>query len=160
MSRFLLRELVVPLIAVAIAASYVWQTLGYPADAIVLPYVVIGLMVMLLAVVILQAVRGAAGVDGKKEAKGAPVSRRRAEDLRAPLLVVLTLAYIGGMGVVGFFLATAGYLAITMWLLGNARPLIYIPVALATAAGVSLALDRLLNISLPTFPYVRLPLGF
>jgi hypothetical protein len=74
-------------------------------------------------------------------------------------MVAATLAYVWAMDRLGFFVVTSVFLAGTMWLLGNARPWLYVPIAVLAAAGVTLALDRLLNITVPTFPYAALPLG-
>jgi lipoprotein signal peptidase len=76
------------------------------------------------------------------------------------MLVVATLGYVWAMYWLGFFVTTAVFLAGTMWLLGNARPWLYVPIAVLSAAAVTLVLDRLLSITVPAFPYATLPLGF
>jgi hypothetical protein len=145
-----LRELPVPLIAAAVALAYAWQTWGFPVDAIAFPYGV-GLLMLGFAGFVLAR----PGEAAEEQEPPEPGAGRRSLGL-----VVATLGYVWAMGWIGFFLATAAFLGGTMWLLGNRRPLLYLPVAVACAAGVTLVLDRLLAITVPAFPYATLPFGF
>lgn len=145
--------MLVPAIALVLSALYVWQTWGYPFDAVAFPYTVIGLMLVFVAIIVAGRLRGE---DADDEAEAAvPRSHR----LRAPALVAATLLYMAGMQMLGFFIATVLYLAIVMWFLGNRRPQVYVPITILVAATATFVLDRLLQISLPSFAYMQLPLG-
>ena len=154
MKRRSLAEIPVPLIAAALAASYVWQTWGYPQDAILFPYAVALLMLGFGAFILVTHGRSHDRPEDEPQGEAGRVGRAR-----SILMVAATLAYVWAMNRLGFFVVTSVFLAGTMWLLGNARPWLYVPIAVLAAAGVTLALDRLLNITVPTFPYAALPLG-
>lgn len=144
----------VPGIAMVLGAVYLWQTWGYPFDAIALPYTVIALMALFVVIIVTGLVRG--NDPGGAEDEGHVTLGQR---VRAPLLVALTLLYVGGMQAIGFLFATMLYLGLVMALLGNRRPQIYVPAAILIAGVAFFVLDRLLQISLPSFPYADLPLG-
>ena len=68
------------------------------------------------------------------------------------LLVGLSTAYLLLFVGIGFFLATAAFLAATFWYLGERRLWVTLGAAAVVALLVTLAFTRLLNVALPIGP--------
>jgi hypothetical protein len=156
-------ELWVPALVLLLCATYVWQTFGYPTNAIVLPYATIVGLVGLASVVAIVALKD----KGFFVAVPSTSSDRTPEKsfssilvkYRGLVLAFVTICYVLALPYVGYFFSTAVYLFCLFWLLGNRKVFLFGPAAGVLAALASYVMQDVLQINVPTFPFANLPFG-
>jgi hypothetical protein len=78
---------------------------------------------------------------------------------RGVVLAVVTILYILSLSYLGFFLSTAIYLFCLFWMLGNRKVFLFGPAALILAVIANYVVQDVLQINVPTLPFVNLPFG-
>ena len=165
--------------------AYVAQTYHLPWNAILYPYALLGMIAVLLGFIALRqraggALRQRAGGALRQRAGGdepagvrvdSPSARAGQRPVRQWIgggiataglgvsLVVGTFVYPLIMESLGFVLTTGLYLAVLFQIFRSFRPVVIAPLALAITVFLSVFLQQVLGLNLPSFGFAELPFG-
>lgn len=162
-------EGILPAIIVIYGIAYVAQTHQLPWNAILYPYVLMGMIAMLLGLVALrQRARGDQSAPDVNDTPSAqedqpPFGKLIAGSLvtagRVLSVVVGTFAYPLIMESLGFVMTTGLYLAALFQIFRAFHPVVIVPLALAISGILSVFLQQVLVLNLPSFGFADLPFG-
>ncbi|MBI4184568.1 MAG: hypothetical protein HY521_11275 [Proteobacteria bacterium] len=159
-------ELVVPVLIVLYLIAYIAQTFDLPYDAVLYPYLVIGLLLALLGVFLFREFvsnppgEGPAAEAAARRPEGGLVERGvafcRTHHKSLGIIVCIAL-YPQIIKLFGFIVTTTLFLAALFWIFQTMRRLHAVPVALAISFVLKWLLIDLASLTLPTFSLARLP---
>ena len=159
-------EAVVPGVIVAYLIAYVAQTYHMPFRSILYPFILIGLMVVLLVVFAMQQLRAStpSSVEGAVSPAATDAAVGVAGFLRGQgkAIGVIVLTFLFPLVVVhlGLFATVAIYLAFLFWIFGTMKPVFIVPTALVLAFALTWLLLDIVVLNFPRFPYAELPWYF
>ncbi len=159
-------EAVIPGLIVVYMIAYLVQTYDLPYDAILYPFLLLGLLTVLLGVFAVQqwmlrrdAPPDAAAADDATPAQpvGAILSGFLRNNSKAIGVVVFTFLFPQVVAHLGFFFTAALYLSALFWLFGTLRGVLIVPVALALSLFLTWLLLEVVVLNFPRFHYAELP---
>ena len=181
-------EAVLPGLIVVYIIAYLSQTYDLPFQTVFYPFMVIGLLVMLLLLFGVQqwlqartvvpqsrevapevAPEVASEVVGEatNESSLAPHTDLAARALavlsanrRAVGVVVFTFSFPHVVAHLGFFFTATIYLSLLFWLFKTLRPAFVVPLAMVLSGGLAWVLLGVVQLNFPRFEYAELPWYF
>ena len=144
---------------------YLVQTYDLPYDAILYPFLLLGLLAVLLCVFGAQhwiARRAAPPSDAPSELPparplGEVFSSFMRNNSKALGVVALTFLFPQVVAQVGFFFTAALYLSALFWLFGTLRGALIVPAALSLSLVLTWLLLGVVVLNFPRFRYAELP---
>lgn len=149
--------MVVPVIFGTYCLAYIVQVHGISWRSTLYPYLLIGLMALLLAIDLARS-RAAPqeGAGGNEDSDAQGHGRRLA---RPVAIVATTLAYVPLAGQLGFVVTTTLLLAFLLRVMGNRNWLAIMAASAGFSLAIFVAMSLYLKISLPSFRFTDLPFG-
>ena len=131
-----LDEVLIPLAALIFSIVYIKSTMGMAAESTIFPRTIMTVLCLLGAGVAIAELRGSHPAGSDPDGKSS-----------APLVFVMSLAYVLGFWLIGFVFAAPVFLAVTMILLGQPK-LRSVLVAILLPAAIYLLFSMIFNVAL------------
>ncbi len=137
--------------------AYIVQVHGISLRSTLYPYLLIGLIALLLTIDLARrATAPQEGTGGSEDSDAQSHGRRFA---RPAVIVAATLTYVPLAGQLGFVITTTLLLAFLLRVMGNRNWLAIMAASAGLSLAIFVAMSIYLKISLPSFRFTDLPFG-
>jgi hypothetical protein len=163
-------EAAVPGLIVLYIIAYVVQTYELPYRTILYPYLLLGLLLVLLLIFgVKHFLIGAPMLDPEQPGERASIAGIEAGSPSQKILlfckanskplslIILTLLYPQVIKVLGVFFTTALFLSVLFRVFRTMRGALIVPAAVAVSLPLTYFLMNVLEFALPSFPFANLP---